>query len=779
MQKQVSLFIFILLSNFAQATHKDLKPLELTWKFAQKDSLVWRNAVVPGCVHTDLVRENIIRDPFIGDAEKECKWVADKDWVYQSDPFDVSTSILNMDVVRFQFPGLDTYTIIYINDRIALKTDNAFRTWTIDAKPFLNKKDNVIRIEFLSPLKVAKERLAQLPYPLPGYDFRAVTRKPQFHFGWDWGPELVTCGITKAIELVAFNKAKIKDVYIRQDKVTEQLAKLTALFEIESTVQDVCSLEFKWDDYNTWKTFVEVKKGVNLVELPFEIQYPRLWWCNGMGRSYMYSFTSTLTHKNTVIDEQITRTGIRSIELINKKDSIGESFYFELNGKPVFMRGANFIPMNYFPAQTQAEQYTQMLANCKENNFNMLRVWGGGVYEDDVFYDACNDNGIMIWQDFMFACSMYPADSLFITNLIEEAEEQTRRLRNHPAMALWCGNNENEEAWLNWGWQSNLDARQKDKIWRAYLDVFELTLRPIVKKNTNTAYVATSPRYGRGDKRSMTEGDSHYWGLWHDAEDFEVLKTKIPRFMSEFGMQSFPSSDVLYEIHGIGSAEYGSKGFLQHQKHSRGFELMDTYMKKWYPFVSTSNLELYRLMTQAVQAEGITMGVEAQRRSNGRCMGTLYWQLNDVWPSFSWSSIDYKGNPKLLFHALRESYAPQMLSPDVINDHTLQIYWLNDIAEVKDSCTIALEFYDAFGGLLAREDLANTQLLQGVHKIYEKDLRPVIGKKELTDVYLVATITAKNGKPLLKRTKKLIPNSKQLLIPFYENGRMTVKRMKS
>lgn len=367
--------------------------------------------------------------------------------------------------------------------------------------------------------------------------------------------------------------------------------------------------------------------------------------------------------------------------------------------------------------------------------------------------------GIMVWQDFMFACAMYPADSTFITNVIDEAEEQTIRLRNHPCIALWCGNNENLEAWENWGWKQGLDDSQKAKIWRAYKDLFDLTLAPIVKRNTNIDYWETSPLWGRLDKRSLTDGDAHYWGVWHDAEPFEVLKKKIPRFMSEFGMQSLPSMAVMEEMKTGPTLKWKDPGLAQHQKHPRGFALMDEYTQRWFKGASTDSIELYMRATQAMQAEGMCMAIEAQRRAMPRCMGTLYWQLNDVWPSFSWSSIDYKGNDKLFFSMLRKVYEPQLISSTVENDE-LRIYWIQDNFQADQQLSMRFAINDEEGITIAQQEIAEVTLKDGVSLLYSKPLKELIGRAGEENKFIrVELYVPSTGLNKFERSQKLVPQS--------------------
>ncbi len=654
----------------------------------------WMDAHVPGCVHTDLIRAEKIDHPFYGTNEKDCQWVGDRTWQYETQPFDVPDSIFNKTVIQWKFNGLDTYARVELNGAKLLDADNAHRSWIVDPKQYLIKSGNILRVTFYPSEKRAQELLAALPYPIPGDSIRAMVRKPQFHFGWDWGPRLVTCGITKPIEWIAYDAIRLENGYFNTYSVTEQLAKMKYEAKVYSPVDaDVLvKLVCNTNQSETDSTY-SFKAGLNYIELPFEIQHPLLWWCNGQGHASLYSFEVKMFMHGKVQAHQSELVGLRDVRLITQRDSIGESFYFQLNGLPVFAKGANYIPIRYFPGEATYDDYLKLIMQCKEANINMLRVWGGGVYEDEVFYDLCDQYGIMVWHDFMFACSMYPGDEAFLQNVKAEAEEQVKRLRNHPCIALWCGNNENAEGWERWGWKSGLTPTEIQQVQTAYDDVFKNILPNAMAENSTTSYWESSPRLGRGDARSINEGDSHYWGVWHDEEPFEVLQTKVPRFMSEFGMQSYPSQEVLQEMPDGKQFSMKDKGIAMHQKHSRGFSLMEKYMNSWYPNVSSEDVKLYAEMTQVVQAEGIAMGIEAQRRAMPRCMGTLFWQLNDVWPSFSWSCIDYKGTPKLLYHMLKTVYAPQLIS-SVFDDRKLQMWWISDARIDSDAMVLDYAIYD-------------------------------------------------------------------------------------
>jgi beta-mannosidase len=355
---------------------------------------------------------------------------------------------------------------------------------------------------------------------------------------------------------------------------------------------------------------------------------------------------------------------------------LGESFYFKVNGIPVYAKGANYIPQNSFQNRVTRSDYEQLLQDVVDANMNMLRVWGGGIYENDEFYQLCDEKGIMLWQDFMFACAMYPGDKDFLSNVKQEAIDNMARLRNHPSIVLWCGNNENSEGWYRWGWQEGRSESEKEEIWASYLKLFDSLLPEMVDAFTDVPYWESSPKYGRGNPKYQFEGDAHDWWVWHDGYPFEHFETEVPRFMSEFGFQSFPSAEIIQLINESDSLDLTTEAVQNHQKHSRGFELIREYMARDFPLVEDP--EHYIYMSQLVQAYGITKGIEAHRRARPYNMGSLYWQLNDCWPAISWSSIDFKGRWKALHYKAKHSFENVLISPQINGDKKLEVWLVND-----------------------------------------------------------------------------------------------------
>ncbi len=484
------------------------------------------------------------------------------------------------------------------------------------------------------------------------------------------------------------------DVYLETKSISDSLAEIVAKFEFETWKEEEITL--KITNKNTSETYsstVKTKAGQSEYQIPFSIKNPKLWWTYNLGEPFLYDIQIELIHKGNVLETYSKKLGIRSIELVTEKDSIGESFYFKLNGKPVYMKGANYVPQQMLETKINQEKYESLIEDAVAANMNMLRVWGGGIYEDNYFYQLCDAKGILVWQDFMFACAMYPGDAEFLENAKQEAIENIKRLRGHPSIALWCGNNENSEGWQRWGWQDDKTESQKQEIWDNYYALFNHILpRAVDSLSPNISYWESSPKYGRGDKRYQFEGDAHDWWVWHDGYPFEHFEEEVPRFMSEFGFQSFPSVETIKYATKRDSVLLNDPLFANHQKHSRGFQFIKDYMARDFPI--PQNAEDYIYMSQLLQAFGITKGIHAQRRAKPYNMGTLYWQLNDCWPAVTWSSIDYLGNWKALHFQAKKAFENVLISTEEKND-SLKIFVVNDTFEIiKDSLSLKLIDFD-------------------------------------------------------------------------------------
>ena len=635
------------------------------WEFKKVRDTLWNLATVPGNIHSDLLENKLIEHPFIGNNEEKLQWISKTDWDYKT-TFLVDRKTLQKRHIELSFEGLDTYASVFLNDSLILKTNNAFREFQVEVKSIL-KAENELRIVFEKTSISEDKEKKNLKYTLPEGN-RIFTRKAQFQYGWDWGPKLNTSGIWRPIKLTAWNDYKIENINIIQNTLTDSIASLIVEIADSNFSKDVLNYEVYINDT---LQFQKPEKP----EIPITIKNPKRWWPHNLGEPYLYDIKVVVRNGKTILDSVLVKKGLRTIDLITEKDSIGESFYFKVNDVPVYAKGANYIPQNSMQNQVTNAHYEKLLNDVVDANMNMLRVWGGGIYENDIFYDLCDEKGILVWQDFMFACAMYPGDQAFLENVQEEATQNVKRLRNHASIALWCGNNENAEGWNRWGWQADRSEHEKEEIWSYYLKVFDSILPNTVDKLTDTDYWESSPKYGRGNPKYKFEGDAHDWWIWHDAYPFEHLEENVPRFMSEFGFQSFPSYEAIKYINQSDLIDISTNSFQSHQKHSRGFQLIREYMERDFPVPEKA--EDYVYMSQLLQAYGITKGIEAQRRAKPYNMGTLYWQLNDCWPVVSWSSIDFFGKWKALHYKAKHSFEDVLVSSKVENN-ILRTYVIND-----------------------------------------------------------------------------------------------------
>lgn len=675
------------------------------WKFREAGKEEWLGATVPGCVHTDLLANKKIEDPFYRDNEKNLQWIGKTDWEYQT-TFNVSAETLKRQNIEIVFQGLDTYANVFLNDTVILSADNMFRTWRIDVKNTLKQGENTLKIKFRSPINEILPLMKKLDYELPavndqGEKTSPYTRKAPYQFGWDWGPRFVTSGVWKPVNLVAWDNARIEDLQIKQNKLSKENADLSAVVEVISATETDAVVEVENDKKIVASKQVKLIKGVNKVSLDFAIANPKVWFPVGLGEQPLYTFKARLSVNKKTIDEQSKRTGLRTLELRQKPDQDGISFEFVINGVPVFGRGANWIPADIFPTRITKEKYKELLTSLKDANMNMLRVWGGGIYEDDYYYDLADEMGILVWQDFMFACSMYPGDKNFLENVRQEAIDNVKRLRNHPSIVLWCGNNEIETAWLHWGWKERLP----NHIWDDYLKLFVRLLPEVLEEyDTSRPYWQSSPSSNFQDNPdSQRIGDVHYWQVWHAEKPYKEYEKQFPRFMSEYGFQSFPELETVKTY----TTEEDRKSIetpimLAHQRHPRGNQLVKEYMLREYN--QPKDFESFLYVSQVLQAEGIKIGAEHFRRIMPRNMGSLYWQANDCWQVASWSGMDYFGRWKALMYYTKKFYAPMLISPHVDDGGNLNIYVVSDSPEAKQA-QMSLSLMDLNGKPLSQKEM--------------------------------------------------------------------------
>jgi beta-mannosidase len=671
----------------------------------------------------------LIPDPFYRDNELRVQWVEKEDWEYRKE-LKIPASLSSKAHIELVARGLDTFATIFLNDQKVGQADNMFRVWRFDIKPFLRPGLNELVIHFDSPVRRSQALEAGLPYTLPGG--APHVRKAPYQFGWDWGPRLVTSGIWRPLAIEAWEGARLGELEITEDYVEKNKFMLRTKAEVlADRGQEVAvKASIKGKKPFTHSETVRLKPGSNFNEKSFNIINPDLWWPAGMGPQNLIPVRIDLYQRGRLLDSAEKRIGFRTLALEQKEDAWGKSFEFVVNGVPFFAKGANWIPADSFPPRVTREKYERLLRDCVAANMNMLRVWGGGIYESPDFYDLCDELGIVVWQDFMFACAMFPGDEAFLENVEAEAESVIKELRHRPSLALWCGNNECEEGWFYWGWKDALPA----SVWADYEKIFDQILPRMVEKlDPDRAYWPSSPHSDKiGDPRSELSGDMHYWGIWHGQEPFSEYRKKFHRFYSEFGFQSFPLIDTVEAFTLPQDRNIASPVMEQHQKHPEGNRLILLYLLDHYRLPKDFPSLLW--VSQVLQAEGMKTAVEHFRSQMPRTMGALYWQLDDCWPVASWSGLDYYGNWKALHHYARRFFNPVLVVP-VAEEKDLKVYAVSDLDETLDA-ELRLGVY-TYDGAVIQEGKSPLRIdPRSSRLVVSKPLEEITGGRPPEEVYL-------------------------------------------
>ena len=667
------------------ASQRQVVTLDSGWEFRQvtdasSSAATWRPAQVPGDVHLDLLRNKLIPDPFYRDNEAKLQWIEDASWEYRT-TVQAAPALLAHKNVELVFEGLDAYAEVYLNDKLVLTADNMFREWRVNAKPNLQAGANQLRIVFPSPIEAAAKVAASDKWrEFTHTEEKTYVRKAAYEYGWDWGPRFVTSGVWRPAKLEAWNDARISNLHVAQRDVTAKVAHLTAQVEVTaaSEVSGKLTLDYSHKGKKAETSLdVALHPGLNHFDIPLQIDNPELWYPVGYGSQPRYEFNAQLKVGKALEDQGMVRTGLRSIVLRRDLDQWGRSFEFIINGIPVFGKGADVIPFDSFPNRVTTANYRRILESARDANMNMIRHWGGGYYETDEFYDLCDELGIMVWQDFMFGNDWQPGTYAWKQNIEQEAEYQLRRLRDHPSIIIFCGNNETEEA-FHWKDRDLLTTAARMQMWQDYLTVFS----GILARTTNrlipeTPYWPSSPSSDYEETSDKFQsGDYHDWSVWHGRVPFSEYEKHHPRFMTEFGFQSFPE---MATVEAFTVPEDRTSIFtpvmLAHQKNNEGNSIIHDYMLKYYS--EPKDFASFLYASQVLQAEGIKIGAEHLRRERPRSMGSIFWQLNDCWPVASWSSIDYYGRWKALQYYARRFYAPLLVSPHV-EDGSFNIYVVSD-----------------------------------------------------------------------------------------------------
>ena len=678
------------------------------WTAQKKGETEIIAAIVPGCIHTDLLHAEKIEDPYYRDNEGQQMWIGESDWVYSRN-FNVEQEFLNSSHILLHCDGLDTLATITLNGKEIGKTDNQFRTWEFDVKPYVQLGENTIKVCFESTIPYITSKQQERYLNLTGVGHHRIDgsnyiRKSQCNYGWDWGPMCATAGIWRPIELRAFETARLEDVHITQDHSEENEVGLTLALKIEESgaAELTVRVSVLYEGELVCESDASVQNGT--AEAQVIVADPKLWWPNGMGAQPLYDVNVELFEQDACLDSNSKRIGLRTLELDRHPDEWGESFQFVANGKPFFAKGANWIPADTFVTSVTEEWYEYLIKSAADVHMNMLRVWGGGIYEDDVFYELCDRYGICIWQDFMFACSAYPAfDDVYMANVKIEAEDNVKRLRHHPCIALWCGNNELEQIPGMIGEAEDTGVMN----WDEYKALFDVLLPEVVQQyDPERSYWPSSPHSPLGERKDWINpkwGDAHLWEVWHGRQPFEWYQTCEHRFNSEFGFQSFPEPAVVNSYTLPEDRNITSYIMEWHQRSQIGNDAILQYMLSWFKLPTSFDNLLW--LSQVLQGLGMKYAVEHWRRSMPRGMGTLYWQINDCWPVASWSSIDYPGNWKALHYMARDFFAPLLIS--ALEDPkagTVEVHVTSDLLE-KTSGSIHWTLTDPSGKVLAENTL--------------------------------------------------------------------------
>ena len=722
---------WLLLSFFLvpslHAAEPSSRDLDSGWQFRavsntdRADLKEWQPAQIPGVVQTDLLRNHLIPDPFDRDNEFHLQWIGLADWEYQT-AFQLDAAALEREHLDLVFDGLDTFADVYLNDQSILHADNMFRRWRIPVKTLLKLGANTLRIVFHSAVEHVLPYVKSLPYVLPSIStLDAVneenlatapfTRKAPFSYGWDWGPRFLTEGIWRPVRLESWDELRIENFHIRQQSIRTDLAQVFAEIDIESTQPTTATIalahnELPGPEVSDGNQTVQLNAGMNHVSFPIRIANPRLWYPAGYGDQNRYQFSASIRiGRENAVHAKIT-TGLRSVELRRAPDQWGKSFEFVVNGIEVFAKGADVIPFDSFSNRVTPDIHRKILQAARDAHMNMVREWGGGYYESDDFYDICDELGLMVWQEFMFGGDMVPGDVAFQENVRQEAIDQIKRLRDHPSVVVWCGNNEIETGW--WHWDDRKDFREsispaaRDRVWQDYVVLFADILKSAVTQYADpTPYTPSSPSANFEEiPDNQHNGDMHYWAVWHQQAPASDYTRQFPRFMSEFGFQSFPEMRTIRTYaHTPEDFDLRSTVMQAHQKNKGGNERILTYMLREYR--EPRDFASFVYLSQVQQAEIIKIGAEHLRRQRPRTMGSLYWQLNDCWPVASWSSIDYYGRWKALHYYARRFYDDVLISP-FLHEGKVDVYVISDKLQPL-SATIHMRLLDFFGNVLLEQ----------------------------------------------------------------------------
>ncbi|MBN1215540.1 MAG: glycoside hydrolase family 2 protein [Candidatus Lokiarchaeota archaeon] len=675
---------------------------------------------VPGDIFYALIQAKKIPHPYFGTNELDVLWLNKKDWTcFRS--FIVSNEMLQEKEIFLNINSLDTIGIIEINELEVCKTDNMFKRIRINIKDYLIEGKNIITIYFFSAENKALELSKDLNMPLPHTIHptqsmhKNLIRKVQCHSGWDWGPCLMVSGIYGDIYIGGHSHARIEYIHTSQE-YKQNNCEITIFIELFSPYERKEQIKILFG--NEKKIFdSKLTKGINLIREKILIQNPKLWWPFGYGDQYLYHFEIQLLE-----DTYSKKIGLRKLRLINEKDQFGESFTIEINNKKIFCKGANWIPIDALPSLQTPKRYKDLLEDVIDANMNTIRVWGGGQYENELFYQLCDEKGILVWQDFMFACSTYPSTKEFLDNVEQEIIYQIKRLKDHPSIVIWCGDNENVGS-ISW---FPITKKHREFYIENYLKLNHLIRDKVKELDPQRIWWPSSPCAGQDNFtdnwHSDKKGDMHYWSVWHEEKPFEAYYDVIPRFCSEFGYQSYPSLTTVKSFTNDTDLRLESKDMEHHQKNKRGNKIIFNSIRNY--FKDPNSFKAILILSQIQQVYGIKIAIEFWRSQRNRCMGIMYWQLNDNWPVSSWSSIEYNGNWKLLHYAIKECYRPIHILAYSKDNKKIEIWAINDTTQ-KDHGCLNMKYMNYSGEIIYEKIIDIILDPESSKKVFEKKIEPI------------------------------------------------------
>lgn len=668
----------------------------------------WLPATVPGAVHTDLMACGKLEDPFYRDNETRVGWVAEVDWLYRK-RFEISEEFLEAQAVHLMAEGLDTLATIFINDVEVARTENMHVAHRFEVSRYLKPGTNELRIHFESPLRRARALEARFNVPNFAHaPHRRHLRKAQYSFGWDWGPELPTSGIWRPIYLQAAGSVRLADVAVSTDFDPDfskaQLSVQVDLERFEGEAREVvCRVEIAGVSN-------EVSAKGDRVTVPVTLEQPRLWWPNGLGEPHLYDLNVRLLREGVVEDARTLQLGLRKLELVQEADAQGESFFFKINDIPVYCKGANWIPADSFLPRVSAERYRALLEAARDADMNMIRVWGGGIYEEELFYDLCDELGLLVWQDFMFACANYPDDEAFTELVRAEVVHVVRRLRHRACLAIWCGNNENEWIWY----------RSMGRSWREMpgLSLFHEVIPEICQRlDPARPYWPSSP-FGGDDPNDPAVGNRHQWDIWSRWEDFTIVKDDRSRFVTEFGFQGPANASTFAAVTRPEDRWPQSEVMEFHNKQVEGPERIYRFLAGHVGM--PADYEDYLYKAQVVQGETLAHCLHHWRRQKFHTAGSIIWQLNDCWPVTSWALIDSALRPKAAYYYVKRAFAPVLLTL-VEADGRIVVHLVNDtLRPVRGRLRITERSFDGDTRLL--DELMVSVGSNGADRVHELSL---------------------------------------------------------